>query len=479
MNRRSFLQVTTGSTLSLLLLPKHLPAADAAAEVPLFDISLAQWSLNKSLRAGRLTNLDFPKVARREFDIDCVEFVDQFFADKAKDHAYLTELKKRGRDEGVKLGLIMLDTNGPLGAADRAERDKAVDKTKEWMDAAKFLGCHTIRVNARGPGNGDELRGRIAESCARLADHDPELNITIENHGGLSSDPDWLISVMRAVSKPNFGTLPDFGNFPDDVDRYLAVERLLPFAKAVSAKSMRFSDDGRITDTDYPRMMRLVRDAGYHGHVGVESSARNADEEARAIRITRDSLRRIREDQSKCRPIFNGRNLEGWTIREGGDWTVENGAIVGRNGGGWSHNAEKSGTWLSTEKQYADFRLEFQYTINEGGNSGVFFRSSHERNPAFNGYEFQLHNAPGQPPSKHGPAAIYDLAAPTKNLVRPTGQWNTVTLVAQGSRITAEMNGEKVLETELDRFEKGYIGLQIHDEKSEVKFKNIRVRPLS
>ena len=477
MNRRSFLQLTACSTLGMMFQPQTLRAAPGGE--PLFKISLAQWSLNKSLRAGRLTNLDFPKVARREFDIDAVEFVDQFFADKASDRKYLGELKARGRDEGVQLGLIMLDTNGPLGAADRRERDRAVDKTKTWMDAARFLGCHTIRVNARGPGPAEALQERIAESCARLADHDPDLNVTIENHGGWSSDPDWLISVMRAVNRSNFGTLPDFGNFPNEINRYHAVEMLLPFAKAVSAKATRFSDDGRVVDTDFPRMMRLVRDAGYRGHVGVESSAPSADEEPRAILRTRDELRRVHESQSRCQPIFNGHNLDGWTIREGGDWTVENGVIVGRNGGGWSHNAEKSGTWLSTERQYDDFRLEFQYTINEGGNSGVFFRASHERNPAFNGYEFQLHDAAGQPPSKHGPAAIYDLAAPTRNLVRPAGQWNTVTLTARGSRITAEMNGETVLEADLDRFTRGYLGLQIHDENSEVKFKNIRVQPLS
>ena len=477
MNRRSFLQLTSGSTLGILLLPQRLLAASEPQ--PIFKISLAQWSLHKTLRAGRITNLDFPKVAKREFDIDCVEFVDQFFADKSGDRKYLAELKSRGEDEGVQLGLLMLDTNGPLGAADRNTRRQAVDKTKTWMDAAQLLGCHTVRVNARGEGNGDELRERVAESCASLADHNPRMNLTIENHGGLSSDPDWLISVMRAVDKPNFGTLPDFGNFPSEINRYEAVEQLLPFAKAVSAKATEYSDDGKVTDTDFVRMMRLVRDAGYHGHVGVESVGRRQEDEAQAIRVTRDHLRQIRESQSRCQPIFNGRNLDGWSIREGGDWTVEDGVLIGRNGGGWSHNAEKSGTWLSTNRQYEDFRLEFQYAINKGGNSGVFFRSSHERNPAFNGYEFQLHDAAGQPPSKHGPAAIYDLAAPTRNLVRPARQWNTVTLVAKGSDISAEMNGEKVLQASLDQFKKGYIGLQIHDDSSEVKFKNVRLEPFS
>jgi hypothetical protein len=178
------------------------------------------------------------------------------------------------------------------------------------------------------------------------------------------------------------------------------------------------------------------------------------------------------------RPIFNGEDLDGWTKIEGGDWAIEESVLIGRNGKNWSTNPEKTGSWLSTKKQYGDFRLELQYTLNEKSNSGVFFRSSHEKNPAFTGYEMQIHDSPGSAPTKNGPSSIYAVVAPTKNLVRPAGQWNTVTIVAKGPQITFWMNGEKVLETEQTRSMKGYIGLQNHDERSVVKFKNIRLEEI-
>jgi hypothetical protein len=252
----------------------------------------------------------------------------------------------------------------------------------------------------------------------------------------------------------------------------------MPYAKAVSAKSMRFTPEGLVEETDYFRMMRLVRDGGYAGYVGVESSPGKQEEEADAIRKTRDLLIRIRDEQKRCKPIFNGQNLEGWTEIEGGEWTVEKGVLVGRNGQNWSTNPEKTGSWLSTAKEYGDFRLELQYTLGEKSNSGVFFRSSHEKNPAFTGYEMQIHDSPGSPPSKKGPGSIYDTVAPVKNLVRPAGQWNTVTITARGPKIILETNGEKTLETEQTRSMKGYIGLQNHDARSVVKFRNIRLEEL-
>ena len=152
--------------------------------------------------------------------------------------------------------------------------------------------------------------------------------------------------------------------------------------------------------------------------------------------------------------------------------------LIGRNGRNWSTNPEKTGSWLSTEKQYKDFRLELQYTISERGNSGILFRSSHEKNPSFTGYEMQIHDSPGRPPSKTGPTSIYDVVAPTKNLIRPSGQWNTITIVAKGPRIQFWVNGEQVLDTEQTRSMEGYIGLQNHDDRAVVKFKNIRLEEI-
>lgn len=480
MDRRAFLIMSSGMALGLNLPWTRGASAQPAAPVEPFKISLAEWSLNRALRAKKLDHLDFPKVAMRDYEIDCIELVDQFFATKAKDMNYLKEFKQRADDEGVHIGLIMLDTNGPLGSPDKARRDKAVDQTFPWIDAAKFFGAKTVRVNARGSDDPAILKSGIVESCARLADYAAPLgiNITIENHGGPSSDPQWLTGVMKEVGKANFGTLPDFGNFPTDTNRYDAVEALMPFAKAVSAKATQFSADGQITDTDFQRMMRIVRDGGYTGYVGVESSPPTPEEEPAAIRITRDTLKRIRGEQQRCAPIFDGKSLAGWSLVEGGEWTVEDGALVGRNGKNWSTDPEKTGSWLRTNQEYGDFRLELQYIINEGGNSGVFFRSALEKNPAFTGYEMQIVDAFGQAPNKQSATAIYDVVAPTKNLVRPAGQWNTVTIIAQGPKISFEMNGEKVLETEMDRSLRGYIGLQNHDAHAVVKYRNIRIEAL-
>ena len=481
MLRRTFLKLSGTAALGFSTFPFSNALADEADEANnSFRISLAEWSLNKTLRSGTMTNLDFPRVAKRDFDIDCIEFVDQFFRDKAQDKSYLRELKQRADDEGVTMGVIMIDTTGNLGAAEKSAREKAVESTFHWIDAAKSLGCWTVRVNARGPGNGKELGGRIAESCARLSQYAAErnINIAIENHGGLSSDPDWLLSVMRQVNLPNFGTLPDFGNFPASVNRYDAVEALIPYSKAVSAKSSRFTPDGLVEETDYFRMMRIVRDAGYHDYVGVESGSRRQEGEAEAIRKTRDLLLRIREEQSRVKPIFNGRDLTGWTKIEGGDWTIEDEALVGRNGINWSTDPEKSGSWLSSAKQYGDFKLELQFKFGPRSNSGIFFRSSHERNPAFTGYEMQIYDGAGRAPSTRGPGSIYTLSAPSKNTIREAGRWNSTTIIAKGPKVIIEMNGERIIDTELTRSMRGYIGFQNHDERSEMRFRNIRLEEL-
>jgi L-ribulose-5-phosphate 3-epimerase len=488
MNRRSFVKLSAAAAAGFSVMPGIVAAERKKTweDDLTFKISLAEWSLHRALQAKKITNLDFPVIARREFGIEAVEFVDQFFADKAKDQAYLRDLKGRADGEGVYCHLIMIDTNGPLGASEKAKRDAAVEKTKEWIDAAKFLECKMVRVNAYGDGEenskakADELRDRVVESCSRLADYAAQagLDLVIENHGALSSDAAWLASVMRAVNKPNFGTLPDFGNFDAHQNRYDSVEALMAYAKAVSAKSQKFTEYGMVTDTDFFRMMRIVRDAGYKGWVGIESAPDKAEEEYEAVRWTKSVLNWVREEQMKFKPLFNGKDLDGWTRIEGGEWAVEDGVLVGKNGVNWSTNPEKTGSWLSTKKQYENFRLEFQFMINQGGNSGVFFRSKHEKNPAFTGYEMQIHDSHGKPPSKGGPGSLYDLAAPEKNMIRPAGMWNYATINAQGNKIRVEMNGEKIIDREFRRSGKGYIGLQNHDDKSVVRFKNIRIEEL-
>jgi sugar phosphate isomerase/epimerase len=271
----------------------------AAEDVPVkprpFTISLAEWSLHKTIFDGKLDNLDFPKAARREFGIDAVEYVNQFFKDKARDDDYIAELAKRSADEGVTNVLVMCDGLGDLGDADDKARTQAIENHFPWVEAAKRLGCHSIRVNAASKGSFAEQQKLAADGLARLAEFAGQLgmNVIVENHGGLSSNGEWLAGVMKLVNRPNCGTLPDFGNF-HDYDRYRGVEELMPFAKGVSAKSHEFDDAGNEVRTDYDRMLRLVLAAGYRGWVGIEYEG-TALPEADGIRATKKLLERVRD----------------------------------------------------------------------------------------------------------------------------------------------------------------------------------------
>ena len=271
----------------------------------LFDISLAQWSLNRQFFGGKIDALDFAKVSREEFDIDAIEYVNQFFKTKAKDEAYLADLKKRAADHGVKSLLIMVDGEGQLGHADSAERAKTVANHHKWVDAAKYLDCHSIRVNAGTTGSGsfEEKQKLAADGLRQLSEYGAQqgLNVIVENHGGLSSDGSWLAGVMKLVNLENCGTLPDFGNFNIGggkmYDRYKGVRELMPYAKAVSAKSHEFDDKGNEVKTDYLRMMKIVLDHGYNGYVGVEYEGSKVDA-YQGIKLTKALLERVRDQLS-------------------------------------------------------------------------------------------------------------------------------------------------------------------------------------
>jgi L-ribulose-5-phosphate 3-epimerase len=278
--RRHFLQTLAVGAAVTSLAPKFSFGADAAAVQP-YKISLAEWSLHKALQnpSTKLTNLDFPRVTREEFGIEAVEYVNQFFKDKARDESYLNDLKKRCDDHGVKSILIMVDGEGNLGDADTAKRKQAVEQHHQWVDAAKFLGCHSIRVNAASSGSYTEQIKLAADGLRQLSEYAAPhgIGVIVENHGGLSSNGAWLAVVIERVGMENCGTLPDFGNFyitrgdhPDLFDRYHGVQALMPYAKAVSAKTYDFDEAGNETTTDFRKMMKIVVDAGYHGYVGIE-----------------------------------------------------------------------------------------------------------------------------------------------------------------------------------------------------------------
>ncbi|GAB4035333.1 sugar phosphate isomerase/epimerase family protein [Spirosoma jeollabukense] len=297
--RRQFL----GQLGTLAALPL-LPSFDViAAPKPLFfSISLAQWSLHRALLKKETTTLDFPVRARRDFGITAVEYVDQFVKNEPD---FLKELLKRSKDEGVTNHLLMIDTAGNLVDANAAKRAVAIDKHYAWAEAAKFLGCKTIRVNLQSKDAADEVRNRAIESMGRLAERTRSLgiNVVAENHGGHSSDGSWMASVAKAVDKPNCGLLPDFGNFCQShdwgssekkcdqlYDRYKGVAEMLPYAKGgVSAKSYGFNAQGQETKIDYGRMLKLVKATGFKGYIGVEFEGEGMDE-VEGIRRTKALL---------------------------------------------------------------------------------------------------------------------------------------------------------------------------------------------
>ncbi len=304
-SRRESLGLMAAGSFSLLLAGRAAARVSAMPE-PLFKISLAQWSLNRALFGGRLDHLEFPKTAKEEFGIDAVEYVNQFWKKKG-DEEYTRELRKRCNDLGVRSVLIMCDGEGALGDPDESKRRQAVENHRKWLDAAAALGCHSIRVNAASGGSFDEQRDRAAEGLRRLCElADPlNLNVIVENHGGLSSNGAWLAAVIKQVGHKRAGTLPDFGNFrisdKESYDRYKGTEELMPFARGVSAKSYDFNDSGDETTIDYRRMLKIVLAAKYSGYIGIEYEGGRLSE-PEGIRATKKLLERIRDELASQSP---------------------------------------------------------------------------------------------------------------------------------------------------------------------------------
>jgi len=297
MERRAFLSFSAGAIGGLCLHGCTGFGKMLADSKKPFKISLAQWSLHRRLFSQaepKMDSLDFAKEAR-SFGIEAVEYVNQFFMDKAKDTKYLSEMKKRAEDNGVKSLLIMCDREGNLGDPDSKRRGETVENHYKWVEAAKFLGCHSIRVNAYSQGSDEQQLNLVADGLRRLSEFaaDHKINVIVENHGGLSSNGKWLTGVIKKVDLPNCGTLPDFGNFPPEIDRYEAVKALMPYAKAVSAKSYDFDEQGNETKIDYYRMMDIVLAAGYHGYVGIEYEGNRLSEND-GILATKHLLEKIR-----------------------------------------------------------------------------------------------------------------------------------------------------------------------------------------
>jgi len=314
-SRRKFLTEIAGATAFGFLYHGCAPHKKATftpgaknALAGFFEISLAEWSFHKALSSKKMTNLDFPVVAKQQYNISVVEYVNQFFKDKAKDTNYLSELLKRCTDNGVRNHLIMCDGEGNLGDSDKAKRMQAVENHYKWVDAAKYLGCLTIRVNAFGQGTAEDVQKASIESLSKLGEYagQQNINVIVENHGGYTSNGEWMVGVMKGVGRKNVGVLPDFNNFcvkreggqqwsgkcVEEYDRYKGVSEMMPYAKGASAKTIDFDDNGNCVETDYFKMLKIIKDSGFHGYLGIEYEGEKASEEE-GVRKTKALLERV------------------------------------------------------------------------------------------------------------------------------------------------------------------------------------------
>ena len=314
MDRRRFIKNTAVAGLGVTLAGTAVPALAnwlAKEQKPFFKLSLAQWSLHRAILESKSLNpLNFAQKAHA-LGFDAVEYVSQLYAAELSRKGFdslVAELNKRSTDNGVANVLIMVDDEGELAALSKTERDTAIANHSKWVDAAAGLGCHSIRVNLFGMGAEHDFaiwKETSIDGLGRLAEYAANSNISVivENHGGLSSDAAKLVEVIRAINLPNCGTLPDFGNFCvkrqggerwaapciEEYDKYKGIAELMPFAKGVSAKSYDFDANGFETTIDYAEMLKIVKQAGYTGYIGVEYEGSRLSEEA-GIKATRDLL---------------------------------------------------------------------------------------------------------------------------------------------------------------------------------------------
>ncbi|GAB4011389.1 sugar phosphate isomerase/epimerase [Spirosoma migulaei] len=301
-SRRDFLN-QLGLTAAGLSLSSVLPTstfADMTAKKFSFDISLAEFSFAGELMSGKMTNMEFPARTKNDFGINVLEYVSMFFNNKHTDQAYLKELKQRTDDLGMKNNLIMVD-GANIADLDATKRKQAVESHYAWVDAAKYLGCSSIRVNLGDTSKAmtgaeddpaDEAAKSAADGYHKLLEYaaKSKMDVIVENHFGNSTDIDWLVGVLKQVNMPNAGLLPDFGNFcrqrskPEtndikgimgtkcikEYDRYEGVKKMMPYAKGISAKTHKFDATGNETETDFLKMFKIIKDAGFKGYVGIE-----------------------------------------------------------------------------------------------------------------------------------------------------------------------------------------------------------------
>jgi sugar phosphate isomerase/epimerase len=306
-DRREFLKSAATALVGNTILNQVPRFARAAEAKPLFKISIGEWTFHRALFGKTMKHFDVARVAKENCGIDALEYSAQFFMDKAEDRQYLGELKKRAVDHAVKAVLITVDNQGNIGDPDEKRRTRAVENHYKWIDAAKFLGCHSIRVNAFSDEklSAEEQAKLVVDGLRRLVDFGAQrgINVIVENHGGLSSNGKWVANVIKTVDRPTCGTLPDFGNFPSQpgntYDRYQGVAEMMPFAKGVSAKSYGFDANGNETTIDYRKMLKIVLNSGYHDYLGIEYEGDKLPE-LEGVRATKKLIETVRDELARA-----------------------------------------------------------------------------------------------------------------------------------------------------------------------------------
>lgn len=319
MKRRSFITQTTATGLGALLplaavssckdnnKENDIQTIPAMTSKPL-QLSLAQWSLNRAFFGKTLDPNDFARIAANDYGIEAIEYVNQFYVDHAKDEAFWNDMKRRADDVGVKSLLIMVDDEGDLGDPDDQARKIAAQNHFKWVNAAKLLGCHSIRVNAFGDGTKDQTRQALIDGMSILLDYAAKenINILIENHGLYSSDGAWVAGIIKEVDQSNFGTLPDFGNWclnekwgstqnnkcTEVYNRAQGLKDFLPYAKGVSAKSYQFDEKGDETTIDYKELLHIVKTSEFDGYIGIEYEGEDLSE-SEGIRSTKRLITKL------------------------------------------------------------------------------------------------------------------------------------------------------------------------------------------
>jgi len=292
-SRRTFIQKTSLAAAAISMPTFYACGNKSENSMP--KISLAQWSLNRAFFGKTLDPINFASIAKKDYGISAIEYVNQFYADNAKNEKFWGEMATRASDAGVESLIMMVDEEEKLGDINTTKRKKAVEDHYKWVHAAKILGCHSIRVNAFGAGSLEELKASLTDGLSQLTEYaaKEKINVILENHGLHTSNADFMVDIIHTVNNPYLGTLPDFGNWclnaewgstqtsKNCSDIYApekGIAKILPFAKGVSAKSYAFDTAGFETVINYPELLQLVKNSGFNGHIGIEFEGENISE---------------------------------------------------------------------------------------------------------------------------------------------------------------------------------------------------------